>query len=123
MAHQTLKPCHRIDRELERDFARELIRRNMALLIPEEDIPVGLDGSRLVGGWFAVDHTRGRLRLIFDRRLQNSTERTLTWPRLPSGCQLQHIVLESWETLEEAEKISNAASIAYSMNPNGIGKA
>ena len=71
----------------------------MALLVPEDDIPVGPDGRRLVGGWFAVDHTRGRLRLIFDRRPQNSTERTLTWPRLPSGCQLQHVVLEPWETI------------------------
>jgi hypothetical protein len=96
---QTLRPCHRIDRDAERAFARELIDRDMALLVPEDDIPVGPDGRRLVGGWFAVDHTRGRLRLIFDRRPQNSTERTLTWPRLPSGCQLQHVVLEPWETI------------------------
>jgi hypothetical protein len=88
-----LKPCQEID------FTKKLLETGMGRLVPEKDIPVGPDGRALVGGWFAVVHTKNRLRLIFDRRPQNSTEHTLPWPRLPSGCQLQHVFLEPWETI------------------------
>ena len=47
---ETLRPCHRVDRATEISFARDLLSRGMALLVPEEEIPVGLDGKELVGG-------------------------------------------------------------------------
>ena len=95
----TLRPCHCISPSDETHFNRVLLNNDMGILIAEEDIPKGPDGQLLVGGWFCVDHSKGRLRLIFDRLPQNATEETLQWHDLPSGCQLAHLKLEPWETM------------------------
>ena len=67
---ETLRACHRLKACQEIDFAKKLLETGMGLLEPEKDILVGPDGRALGGGWFAVDHTKNRLRLIFDRRPQ-----------------------------------------------------
>ena len=47
-----------------------------------------------------MDHTRGRLKLIFDRRPQNGTEELMgQWIDLPSRCQLVCQTLDAHETL------------------------
>eukprot|EP00972_Heterocapsa_arctica_P038447 5663089-Heterocapsa_arctica.AAC.1 len=85
---ETLKPCHRVRRSDEVEFVRKLLAHGMGKLVPEEAIPRGMDARPLVGGWFCVDHRKGRLRLIFDRRPQNDTEFELGWIELPSGPQM-----------------------------------
>ena len=71
----------------------------MASLISDADVPKGPDQKPLVGGWFCVDHTKGRLWLIFDRRPQNSTEKQFDWLNLPLGSQLIHLELEKDECM------------------------
>ena len=66
----TLKPCHRIGVDDEIKFARILVEEEMGHLVPDCEVPRGPDGKALVGGWFGVDHTQNRIRLIFDRRPQ-----------------------------------------------------
>ena len=95
----TLKPCHRIGVDDEIKFARILVEKGMGHLVPDQEVPRGPDGKALVGGWFGVDHTRNRLRLIFDRRPKNATEQGLDWVDLPSGSQLIHVELEPGETI------------------------
>ena len=46
-----------------------------------------------------MPHTRGRLRLIFDRRPQNDTEESLGWCCWPTGSQLVNAVVREWETM------------------------
>ena len=80
------KACHKIDKDTEVDFIRSLLRREMVVLIEESEIerhPVS--GQLLKGGFFAVPHKPGRLRLIYDRRPQNELESDLSesWLHLP----------------------------------------
>ena len=65
---ETLRPCHRVARHEEVAFVKKLLDHGMGKLIPDEGVPRGQDGRPLVGGWFCVDHRKGKLRLIFDRR-------------------------------------------------------
>jgi hypothetical protein len=96
-----------------------LLNIEMVVLIPEEEIPKGPDGKTLVGRWFSVDHTRGRQRLIFDRRPQNSTEEVLTdWMDLPLGCQLQHLSLDPHETVRGLGDDLACYSYALRHEPN-----
>jgi hypothetical protein len=96
---ETLKPCHRVRRSDEVAFVRKLLAHGMGKLMPEEAIPRGKDARPLVGGWFCVDHRKGRLRLIFDRRPQNDTEFELGWIELPSGPQMTRLILKPSETI------------------------
>ena len=66
----------------------------MAVLVPEEEIPLTRNGTPLLGGLFSVLHKTDSDRLIFDRRPQNSTEILLSdWLDLPLGAQLIHRTL------------------------------
>ena len=80
-------------------LAKELLRSGMAVLISESLVPKSSDGTLLRGGLFAVKHTKGRQRLIFDRRLLNAGEAQLPWVSLPHGTQYCFCMLESHETI------------------------
>ena len=69
----TIQACHRVNIKEETALAQKLLEAGMAKLMDESAVPVGPGAKLLVGGWFAVAHTRGRQRLVFDRRPQNST--------------------------------------------------
>ena len=70
-------------------LAKRLLDRGMAVLAPAADVPRTREGAVLASGWFAVEHSALRGRLIQDRRPQNATEERLARPRLPSGEQLE----------------------------------
>ena len=74
---------------------KKLLDHGMGKLISDEDVPRGQDGWPLVGGWFCVDHRKGELRLLFDRRPQNETEYELGWIQLPTGPQTSRLVLKN----------------------------
>ena len=73
------------------EFAQWALGSSFAVLIDEQDIPRKPNGRPLIAGLFAVLHTRGRLRLIIDRRPQNETESQLDWLRLPHGMMFTHL--------------------------------
>lgn len=115
----TLRPCHRIDPEAEFQLARRLIGCDMACLLEESEIPVGPDGRPLVGGWFAVDHSRGRQRLIFDRRPQNSTETLLSsWIDLRSGTQLIHLIMDPGDCVRGSGEDLECYFYQFAHEPN-----
>ena len=73
----------------------------MRKLLPAHLIPVNpATGRPLSGGFFCVaKKNKKQLRLIFDRRPQNATERRLHWLRLPNAGMLRHFVLGPREVL------------------------
>ena len=91
--------CHMVAPGDEDELASSLLTCNMARLVPEEDLPRRLDGKLLIGGFFAVVKSGGRLRLIFDRRPQNSRERRFVWIRLPAAALMTRLVLEPNEVV------------------------
>ena len=52
---ETPKACHRFGREEERKLALRLLNAQMAVLVPEDDLPRCSSGRLLLGGLFAVD--------------------------------------------------------------------
>ena len=97
-----IRPCHRIERDAELQFLRTLAERDMIAFIDEAEVerhPV--TGEVLRGGFFAVHHKEGRLRLIYDRRPQNALEADLSpeWLRLPHGSQFCEMILQPGEGL------------------------
>ena len=91
--------CHMVAPGDEDELSSSLLTCNMARLVPEEDLPRRLDGQLLIGGFFAVAKSGGRLRLIFDRRPQNSRERRFVWIRLPAAALMTRLVLEPNEVV------------------------
>lgn len=72
-----------------------MINLGIAVLVEEDNIPRCQDGKMLRGGCFAVDHTRGRLRLIFARRPINATEE-LFWTHGSSCHQFPNSFTTGW---------------------------
>ena len=66
-----VKACHRVKKDHARSFVERLLDTRMAVSIDDEEAPRRPKGKPLVGGFFSVPHTKGRQRLIFDRRPQN----------------------------------------------------
>ena len=83
------RSCHTHPRELERDFIRELLRRQMGILIRAQDVPVDPStGQPILSGFFCVTHKAHKDRLINDKRCPNETERALRWLSLPGDLNL-----------------------------------
>ena len=93
------RPCHMISFEDEVSLVKDMLKANMGQLLPEDEIARHPDGSILRAGWFGVPHRKGKLRLICDRRPQNSCERTLPWCNLPHGTDFIKMLLRPHETL------------------------
>ena len=69
------------------------LKLTWAILVEEALIPKSWDDKLLVGGLFAVPHTKGRQRLIFDRRVLNVRERKLDWVSLRRGVMFTKMIL------------------------------
>ena len=87
------KPCYRVSRSSEVELRRAVVNSGTAVLVRGSCTPKTKKGRLLLGGLFGVPHN-DRLRVIFDRRLQNMGEHRLQWAVLPQGCMLCRIVLE-----------------------------
>ena len=77
----------------------------MAVLVAEDELPRLLHtGQLLKGGWFGAALTRGRQRLIYDRRALNECEADLSpeWLWLPHGTQWADLLLEPPDCLRAA---------------------
>ena len=96
---RTARACHRISFENEVALARRMVASGQAELVEESSLPRGRDGSLLKGGLFAVPHSKGRQRLILDRRPLNAVEQKLPWCHLPHGSLYKRVVLEPGETI------------------------
>jgi len=88
----------RIDKSDELVLAKRMLDCDMAALIEESAIPRDAQGCLELGGAFWGPHTRGRQRLIFDRRPQNAQEHSLNWCDLPHGVLFTRMFLEPDET-------------------------
>ena len=94
---KSTRPCHRIDPVDEVAFVKTLIQNKMMVLVEESEVERHpLSGALLRGGFFAVYHKAGRLRLIYDRRPLNELEKDLSpeWLTLPHGCQFTEMLLK-----------------------------
>ena len=103
-------------------LAQKLLEAGMAKLMEESAVPVGPDAKLLVGGWFAVAHTRERERLVFDRRPQNSIEESLGWLRLPSGSQLIHMEIGEHEVVRGTGGRSRMLVLRLASSPRVCGQ-
>ena len=83
--HKLPRPCHMISRENEGKLRGKPVAAGMADLILEKDVPCDTSDRKLLAGLFCVYHKKGKLRLIIDRRPQNSIEHRLCWETLPHG--------------------------------------
>ena len=102
------KACHLVRAADEVVFARELLDRNLALLIPEELVLKDAAGKPVTAGFFAVPHKPETDRIITDRRPQNCTEDRLEWAELPQGCLLCQLILHDGESVRgSGDDISN----------------
>ena len=95
------KACLKIRPSRKRQFYQKLLRSGLCVLLPYRDIPTDpITGLPIVGGFFGVGKKgKVELRLSFDRRPQNATERRLRWGVLPQASQLRHIILKRRESL------------------------
>ena len=85
--------CHRVSADEEAGLVMKLVSHGMVRLLPESELPRDQHGHLLCGMFFAVPKdSQGRL--IFDRRLENSTMDRVVWARLPSGACLTRMLLE-----------------------------
>ena len=83
-----IRSCHRVPPDREEEFVRHMLDSGMGILVPEALLPRHPHtGALLKGGFFGVPHTRGRQRLIFDRRAFNECEDDLS----PSWLWLPHV--------------------------------
>ena len=71
-----------------------------------------------MGGWFCVPHTKGRQRLIFDRRALNEQELQLPWVNLPHGTQFCKMFLNKHETVRGSGDDLNVYFYQLSHRPN-----
>jgi hypothetical protein len=100
--------CYMIARTREAEFRRLLLKHEMAVLIPEDEVPRDYKGRKLLSGAFCVEHKIESDRLIFDRRCQNATERRLHWCSLPHGTCFTRLRLRTDEELQaHGDDISN----------------
>ena len=83
--HPLPRSCHKVHPKQRRRLYRRLLDNGLARLVPAELIPKDPNSGRwLAGGCFGVSKKGKReLRLIFDRRPQNATNRRLRWATLP----------------------------------------
>ena len=96
---QPPKPCHRVHKCDEDALAELLLDHDMAVLVPEGDLPRDPRGKPMVGGFFCVRKVNGKLRLIYDRRPLNSCEKRFFWVVLPAAAMLTKTVLDRDEVL------------------------
>ena len=92
-----IRACHKVRAEDEHAFARALLEAHMAVLVAEDELPQHpRTGQLLKGGCFGVAHTRGRQRLVYDRRALNECETDLApeWLWLPHGTQWADLLLQ-----------------------------
>jgi len=87
------RACHMISRENEACLRLRLLTAGMAELMLEDDVPCDSAGRKLLAGLFCVGHKKNKLRLIIDRRPQNSTENRLCWETLPHGSLLSQVFI------------------------------
>ena len=100
-----IRSCHKFREEDEHAFAQALLEAHMAVLVEEDDLPRHpYTGHLLKGGCFGVPHTRGRQRLIYDRRGLKECESELSpeWLWLPHGTQWADMLLEPPDCLRGA---------------------
>jgi len=93
--------CNRVHPRRRKALYRRLLAAGLAVLLPASKLPVDpVAGRVLVGGLFGVPKKgKAEVRLILDRRPQNSVNRRLRWATLPQPCQLRHIILDRTEGL------------------------
>jgi hypothetical protein len=94
-----IRPCHRISPDDEVTLVKQLLERNMCVLLPEEAIPKNSEGQALRGGLFCVRHKPQSDRLINDRRVLSELESRLGWITLPYGPQLCQLVVHENEVV------------------------
>ena len=90
-----VKACHRVPQEEEAPLARRLLEADMAVLVPEKELPRNQAGNLMPGGLFCVAKNQREDRLIFDRRPENGTMERLRWARLPAGSCFCRMLLRS----------------------------
>ena len=97
-----------ISANYEIELIRRMIKSQMCTLVPETDLARAPDNSLLRGGWFAVPHRKGRLRLIFDRRSLNEGEYTQDWGQLPHGTEFCKLIVDPGTTVRgSGDDLSN----------------
>ena len=89
--------CHQVPALEEDAVARKLLTAQMAVLLPESELPRDRKGRLLPGGLFSVPKNDSEDRLIFDRRPENETMQRLSWARLPSGACFTRMLLRANE--------------------------
>ena len=92
-----IKPCHMVDSQDEKAVYTNLLKANMAVLIPEASVARDSKGRAVTGGLFSVPHKSESDRLINDRRPLNQLEERLQWGTLPRGVLLTQIILKEGE--------------------------
>ena len=70
-----------------------MLKCGLAVLVLDADVARRPDGRPLLNGLFAMPRTKGRQRLICDKRPSSAGERRLQWARLPYGPMLARVVL------------------------------
>ena len=116
-----IRSCHRVRIEDEQKFLEILLRSEMGVLVEEDLLPRHPHGGHLLkGGCFAVAHTRGRQRLIYDRRSVNETERDLSdeWLHLPHGTQWCDLLLEPGDVVRGAT--ADLSNWFYQLRHSGL---
>ncbi|CAE7210929.1 SMYD3 [Symbiodinium sp. CCMP2592] len=90
-----VRACHRVPQEEEAPLARRLLEADVAVLVPESELPRNQAGDLMPGGLFCVAKNQKEDRLIFDRRPENGTMERLRWARLPAGSCFCRMLLRS----------------------------
>ncbi|CAE7910725.1 unnamed protein product, partial [Symbiodinium necroappetens] len=76
------KSFHNVPEREEADVAERLLATQMAVLVPEAELPRDSQGCLLTGGLFSVPKNSEEDRLIYDRRPENGTMPKLDWARV-----------------------------------------
>ena len=87
--------CHRVPEGDEAELAQKLLATvtDMAVLVPECELPRDQHGRLMQGGLFCVEKNSSEDRLIFDRRPENATMPRLEWAALPSAACFTRMLL------------------------------
>ena len=85
--------CHRVPEGDEAELAQKLLATDMAVLVPEGELPRNQHGGLMQGGLFCVEKNATEDRLIFDRRPENATMPRLEWAALPSAACFTRMLL------------------------------
>ena len=91
--------CHRVPEGGEAELAQKLLDTDMAVLVPEHELPRDRRGKLMQGGLFCVEKNAQEDRLIFDRRPENATMPRLEWAALPSAACFARMLLEPCQYL------------------------